>query len=747
MTTNLLDQIGASLNEKQREAVVVPDGPVLVVAGAGSGKTRVLTHRVAYLVASRQVDIGSVLAITFTNKAAEEMVHRIEGLLGSRLAGAMWIRTFHSACARILRQHAAYLGFTSNFTIYDEADASNLAKSVLKDLGYDTKRVTPGRVRHLISTAKNELVSAEAYQAGMEDGLPFDLAEIAAEYDRRLRASNAMDFDDLVVNTVRLFKEHPSVRASYQERFRHVLIDEFQDTNIAQWELVRLLGSSHRNVFCVGDHDQSIYAFRGADYRNLDRFLAEFPDATVIKLEQNYRSTQVILDAANAVIANNPSRVPKKLWTAKPGGEKIVVYEASSEHDEAAFISRSIARLVSEAEVSYGDVAVFYRTNAQSRAIEEVFVREGIPYRVVGNLRFYERKEIKDLTAYLRVLVNPSDETSLLRIINVPRRGIGAGTVEKLRRAASDMKVSAFEVVKNPDTIAALGSQSAERVLAFGNLLSDLYDLAVRSERVEDIVAAVVERTGMIDEYESEGTPQALSRIENLAEFVGVAARFDELADSGDLGEEVWAGDSAGLRRLQAFLEQLSLVSDSDDVESYSSSVQLMTVHNAKGLEFSTVFVAGMDEGIFPHARSMIEPDDLEEERRLFYVAISRAAERLFLSYAVSRSLYGSIMQNPPSRFLSELPESTFRFERFYSDDGLERAGASIPGSRRRGTAQPRRQVDLFVGDDVVHAKYGEGVVVGCYGTGDSAEVVVRFREAGEKRLLLGWAPLKKKGS
>lgn len=752
MASSVVVSVDNSLNETQREAVVAAEGPVLVVAGAGSGKTRVLTHRIAYLLASRRAHAGSVLAITFTNKAAEEMVRRVESLLGSRPAGAMWIRTFHSACARILREQATLLGFTSNFTIYDEADSQNLVKSCLGDMGYDTKRVTPGRVKHLISTAKNELLSPEAFGAGMDGGLPFDLGEISAEYGRRLRDSNAMDFDDLIVNTVHLLREHPAVRAAYQERFAHVLIDEFQDTNVAQWELVRLVGSSHRNVFCVGDHDQSIYRFRGADFRNLDRFLDEFAEAKVIKLEQNYRSTQVILDAANAVISKNTGRVPKKLWTSRPGGEKITVYEAMSEQDEASFICRSISRLVEEAEASYGSIAVFYRTNAQSRAIEEALVREGIPYRVVGNVRFYERKEIKDLTAYLRVLVNPSDETSLLRIINVPRRGIGAVTVEKLRRAASAAGISTAEFVGRVGTgdagaaeAAGLSGRALDRVATFGSLLVSLNEAAERAERVEDLVEEVVSETGIAEEYEAEETPQALSRIENIEEFVGVAGRFDEAADAGDLGSETWAGEAAGLRRLAVFLEQVSLVSDSDDVESDSSSIQLMTVHNAKGLEFGVVFVVGMEEGIFPHARSMTEAEDLEEERRLCYVAISRAADRLFLTHAVSRSLYGSIMQNPPSRFLQELPASTVTRERFYAKEEPTREVMGSGGFSRR-EAHPRRPtLELQTGDDVVHAKYGEGVVLGCSGSGDSAEVVVRFPGLGEKRLLVGWAPLQKK--
>ncbi len=753
-----LDEISRSLNERQLEAVTAPDGPVLVVAGAGSGKTRVLTCRIAYILASGKAGIGSVLAITFTNKAAEEMARRVESLLGSRVAGAAWIRTFHSACARILRQQASLLGYTSNFTIYDEADSVNLLKSCLKDMGYDTKRVAPGRVKHLISSAKSELVSVESYQASLGIELPFDLGEIADEYSRRLFDSNAMDFDDLIVNTVRLLREHPAVAEAYRERFSNILIDEFQDTNLAQWELVRLLGASRRNVFCVGDHDQSIYRFRGADYRNLDRFLDEFPEAKVVKLEQNYRSTQVILDAANAVISKNPTRVPKRLWTSRSGGEKVVVYEALDERDEAEFVARSIAGLVEEAEASYGDIAVFYRTNAQSRAVEEVLVREGIPYRVVGNVRFYERKEIKDLLAYLKVLVNPADEVSLLRIVNVPRRGIGAGTIDKLRAAAARERVSSAELAMRvaragggeesggTGVAAGLGGKTRERLASFGALLDSLSTIVEEAERVTEIVEAVIAEAGLADEYEAEGTPQALSRIENLEEFVGVASRFDEMADSGELGEELWAGESSGRRRLEAFLEQVSLVSEADDVRTGASEVQLMTVHNAKGLEFPVVFVVGMEEGVFPHVRSMESPEELEEERRLCYVAVSRAADRLYLTHAASRNLYGSPMRNPPSRFLSDLPESTVERRRFYAGDRAFSGAGGFAGRIAGQRGFSAGDAAFSVGDDVIHARYGEGVVVESTGTGESAEVVVRFPGIGEKRLLVGWAPLRKKG-
>lgn len=759
------------LDEEQARAVLAPTAPVLVVAGAGSGKTRVLTHRIGYLVGELGHPPSSILAITFTNKAAGEMLQRVERLLGARLVGRMWVRTFHSACARILREHAPSLGIATNFTIYDEDDSAALLRTCLKEAGLDPKRVSPAWLGHQISLAKNELKQPDTHLASLDVPYADELARVAEEYERRLRSANAVDFDDLLVLTVRLLTEHPAVLDSLQDRFEHILVDEFQDTNRAQLEIVRLLGASKRSVFCVGDQDQSIYAFRGADYRNLDRFLASFPDALVLKLERNYRSTQVILDAANAVISKNPSRVPKRLWTTRKGGPKIVLYEASTEHDEARFVVREIERLVESGEATYGQIAVFYRTNAQSRPIEEALVHASIPYKVVGGVRFYERKEIKDLLAYLRLLANPDDEQSLLRIANVPRRGIGASTLERLVRAARSRGVSVGRFLRElvadthrhaarslPDAAEVLASEGirgkpADAVTSLGAVLLDLQERADAAESVEDLVSEVLDATGIRQEYESEGTPEALARLENLDEFLGVARRFDELwrATLSDVETVADEGEAVfqpvpGTSMLDVFLEQISLVSEADEVEEGGSRVQLMTAHNAKGLEFPVVFVVGMEEGIFPHLRSMENPEELEEERRLCYVAVSRASERLYMTWATERTLYGASMRNVASRFIDDLPDSTVEFRPFY-------AGSPPSSLAHRGgaTAGPFRRVGASVGgigegDDVSHPKYGEGVVVEIRGSGEAAEAVVRFRDKKERRFLVAYAPLEKLG-
>jgi len=753
------------LNEEQYEAVTAPEKPILVVAGAGSGKTRVLTHRIAFVIAHRSAPPSSILAITFTNKAAEEMLRRVEGILGARLAGGMWVRTFHSACARILRQYARYLGIPATFTIYDESETTSLLRSCLKDAGFDPKVISPGWLRQTISAAKSELISVTSFFASLDHPYKYELSRVAEDYEQRLRAAGALDFDDLLVLTVRLLEEHPAILSELRSRFRHILVDEFQDTNRAQWEIVRLLGESHRSVFCVGDHDQSIYRFRGADYRNLDRFLEHFPDAEVLKLERNYRSTQVILDAANAIIAKNPRRIEKRLWTSRTGGSKIVVYEAANEHEEAAFVASEISRLVAEDSYRYGDFAVFYRTNAQSRSVEEALVSAGIPYRVVGNVKFYERKEIKDVLAYARILLNPADDQSFLRIVNVPKRGIGPSTVDKLARAASAAEVSMVALVeaiaaastpeRSPSAsksglqsgidISQIGLQPKQvrAVSELGALISELRAEASESPSVESLLRTITEKTGISEEYESEDTPEAHARLENLDELLSVARRFDELADGGYLDQDLWAGAEIALGRLAAFLEQISLVSDADDVDLGGSEVQLMTVHNAKGLEFPVVFVVGMEEGLFPHSRSMEDPEDLEEERRLCYVAISRACDKLYLTRAFERMLYGVAMQNLESRFLEELPESTVERRGFYAETSA-RSAASRRGFVGGFQSPRNRLTDISVGEDVVHPKYGEGVVVKVTGTGEDAEAVIRFRNHGEKRFLVGWAPLRR---
>ena len=757
------------LNPVQREAVIHPDGPVLVVAGAGSGKTRVLTHRVAYLIRERRLSPFAILAITFTNKAADEMKERVAALVGP-VANRMWVSTFHSACARILRREAAHLGLRSSFSIYDQADATRLVSYVLRDMNLDPKRMPPRQVHGVISAAKNELLGpAELAGRALT---PFDkrLAEVYAEYQKRLVDACALDFDDLLTGAVRLFREHPEVTSRWRARFRHVLVDEFQDTNLAQWELVRTLSEEHRNIMAVGDADQAIYRFRGADYRNLMRFEEAFPDASVIVLEQNYRSTQTILSAANAVIANNAGRRPKHLWTDQVGGELISRYLGEDERDEAMYVAREVHRLVDDAHHRFGDLAVFYRTNAQSRVLEEVFVRSGIPYRVFGGVKFYDRREVKDALAYLRALANPDDEVSLKRIVNVPKRGVGDTSVGKVEAYAAASNLTFGAALRRADD-AGVSGKALSGIRVFLDVLEELEDVAAGG--VASTVEAILERTGYMAELEAERSVESAGRIENLRELVGVAKEFDDALDRGDIpGAAAGAvagasgadeGEPAapvevpvGILRLQAFLEALSLVTDIDDYDPEQSMVTLMTLHSAKGLEFPVVFVTGMEENVFPHVRSLGDPDALDEERRLCYVGITRARERLYLCHAWCRSLFGSTQYNPPSRFLAEVPEELVRATgRAAAGSGASR-GESIrdrltapdrsTGYRPAGVTGARgaENMGLKIGDDVAHDKFGEGVILHLEGQGDKAEVVVRFRDAGEKRLLLAWAPLTK---
>jgi DNA helicase-2/ATP-dependent DNA helicase PcrA len=756
MSAELLE----GLNPVQRDAVTAPDGPVLVVAGAGSGKTRLLTHRVAYLIGERGVSPFELLAITFTNKAAGEMKERVGALVGP-VARKMWVATFHSACARILRREASVLGYRSSFSIYDQADAVRLVEFVRRDLNLDPKRFPPRRLHHSISALKNELVDADEAKAKALTQPEVRIAEVYAEYQRRLAEASAADFDDLLLLVVRLFREHPEALERWRHRFGHVLVDEFQDTNVAQWEIVRLLTREHRNVMVVGDADQSVYRFRGADHRNLMRFEEEFPEASIIVLDQNYRSTQTILDAANAVIANNAARRPKHLWTEQAGGELITRYHAEDEHDEAAFIVHEIDRLVDIEHTRYGDVAVFYRTNAQSRVIEEAFVRAGMPYRIIGGTKFYDRREVKDALAYLRALVNPDDEVGWKRIVNVPKRGVGDTSVRKIEAYAQGANV----VFRD-----ALAESAAAGVT--GRALGGIKDLLEVVRGLEDdadglgvsgVVEAMLDRTGYLAELEAERTIEAQGRIENLSELVGVAREFDEQLDAGDLaglagiaGVEELTEPPRGLARIQAFLEAVSLVTDMDEKPEEESIVTLMTLHTAKGLEFPVVFLTGMEDGVFPHMRSVGDPEELEEERRLCYVGITRAEERLYLTHAWSRQLFGSTDYYPPSRFLAEIPEQLVKAEGRKASG--RRSGSFGVGAHRDAVAEAAsRRVDrtpqgargaevigLRVGDDVSHEKFGEGVIVDLRGEGDKAEATVRFREVGEKTLLLAWAPLQK---
>jgi DNA helicase-2/ATP-dependent DNA helicase PcrA len=735
----------AGLNPAQQEAVTHESGPLLIVAGAGSGKTRVLTHRIAWLIGERGVSPFAILAITFTNKAAGEMKSRVAELVGP-VAARMWVSTFHSACVRILRRDGSRLGYKSSFTIYDEADAVRLTGYVLRDLNIDAKKFPPRSVHGHISTLKNELVGpAEA--TGRAGGIyERRIAEVYAEYQRRLLAASAMDFDDLLGNVVELFRRHPDALDHYQQRFTHVLVDEYQDTNRAQNEIILLLGALHHNVCVVGDSDQSIYGWRGADIRNILEFEEAFPDTTVVVLEQNYRSTQTILDAANAVIANNLRRKPKDLWTDQGAGQPITRYDAESEYDEAAFIAHEMAALHDREGVTWGDFAIFYRTNAQSRVVEEELVRRNIPYRVIGGTRFYDRKEIKDALAYLKAVANPADEVSVKRVINEPRRGVGETSVRRLDEWAAQHAVSFSEAMA-----------SAEAAGVTGKAVGGLRDLLRLLERLRGLVdagegpAAVLERvledTGYLAELEAERTVEAAGRVENLAELVGQAREYAEV---------------------DAFLEDVSLVADADEIDGSEGEVVLMTLHTAKGLEYPVVFLLGLEDGVFPHLRSLGEPDELEEERRLAYVGITRARHRLYLTWAESRMLFGSTQYNPPSRFLREIPADLVHHAdngrpsrrrwrgaedvpegRVWGRGGADEHRSRVVEAAMRGEATPARttgaeSLGLRVGDDVVHGKWGEGVVILLEGQGEKAEAVIRFPSVGEKRLLLAWTPLKK---
>ncbi len=716
-----------SLNPVQREAVTHPGGPLLIVAGAGSGKTRVLTHRIAWLIKEQGISPFEILAITFTNKAADEMKSRVAALVGP-VAQKMWVSTFHSACVRILRRDAQRLGYKSSFTIYDQADAERLTTYVLRDLNIDPKRFPPRSVHAVISQAKNDLVDVETYTERAQTIYERRIAQVYAEYQRRLLANSAMDFDDLLMVTVQLLRTQPDVLAHYQDRFKHVLVDEFQDTNKAQNELVLLLGRDHQNVCVVGDSDQSVYKFRGADIRNILEFEEAFPSATLIVLEQNYRSTQTILDAANAVIANNLMRKPKALWTEQVGGELIERYFAEDEHEEARWLVQEVHRLHDNA-YRWGDVAVFYRTNAQSRVVEEELVRAEVPYRIIGGTRFYERREVKDALAYLRAIVNPTDEVSLKRIINVPKRGVGDTSLGRIDAFAASHGMTFAEALDHAEEAGVHG----RALTGVRELVDLLEDLRAVDDGPRVVLEAILDRTGYAAELENTRSLEAQGRLENLAELVGVAGEHESIEE---------------------FLEAVSLVADQDELTDDDSSVVLMTLHTAKGLEFPAVFIVGLEDGVFPHLRSLGEPDELEEERRLCYVGITRARERLYLSNAWSRSLFGSTQYNPPSRFLNEIPEHLTRMVEGGRQARLsERGRASIVDSVMRGRgATPARttgaeNMGLRVGDDVMHGKWGEGIVLEVIGEGDKAEGIVRFSSVGEKRLLLAWAPLKKIGA
>ncbi len=774
------------LNPQQRAAVVHEGSPLLIIAGAGSGKTRVLTHRIAYLLAERGVQPGQVLAITFTNKAAAEMRERVEHLVGGR-SRAMWVMTFHSACVRILRREIEKFGLKSSFSIYDAADSQRLMAMVLRDMDLDPKRYNPRSFSHQVSNLKNELVDEETYarRVGGDEGTHHErmIAEAYAAYQRRLRQANALDFDDLIMTTVHLLQSFPDVAEHYRRRFRHVLVDEYQDTNTAQYQLVReLVGggvgsaagegglraegerAAYRTgrvapatpagtptvppaeLVVVGDADQSIYAFRGATIRNIVEFEQDYPDARTILLEQNYRSTQTILRAANAVIARNPDRRPKNLWTDSGDGASIVGYVGDNEHDEASFVARTIDRLGDEHGVKPKDVAVFYRTNAQSRAVEEVFVRVGLPYKVVGGTRFYERKEVKDALAYLRVISNPTDAVNLRRILNTPRRGIGERAEACVAALADRERIPFVAALGRAADAPGIATRSVAAIEAFTRLLEDLRVVFEGGSGVAGLLEAVLEQSGYLRELRASPDPQDETRVENLAELVAVAQEFDE--------GRAEAGEPASL---EDFLEQVSLVADADeipdaDVES-GGVVTLMTLHTAKGLEFPVVFVTGLEDGTFPHLRSLADPKELEEERRLAYVGITRARERLHLSRAAVRSAWGQPQYFPGSRFLDEIPRELVAWEREAAASDSARYGrrSSEPAvatlAARPGVRSPGNRIApaLAAGDRVSHDSFGLGTVLRVEGEGERALAHVDFgASVGVKRLLLRYAPVEK---
>jgi len=703
------------LNEAQREAVLATEGPLLVVAGAGSGKTRVLTYRVAHLIRACGVKPTEILAITFTNKAAGEMRERLERMLG-QTARAIWILTFHAACGRMLRREAERLGYRSTFTIYDDQDQVRLVKACLEELGKDPKRFSPRGIHAQISRAKNELVSPEDYAGRVASFWDQTVAETYDLYQRRLHASNAVDFDDLLMLTVQVFERFPEALERWRRTFRYILVDEYQDTNHAQYRLLQLLGGEHGNVCAVGDQDQSIYSFRSADIRNIIEFEKDFPGTVVVTLEQNYRSTNMILRAANSLIEQNRERKPKRLFSELGEGDPVRVIEVEDEHAEARFVAAEIAGLLGGG-LSASEIAVFYRTNAQSRVLEDVLVRQDVPYQVIGGPRFYERAEIRDATAYLSVLVNPQDATSLLRIANRPRRGIGDTSIQKLVTRAENTGRTLFAAMADPEA-AGVAPASCRAIRSFHSTMESLMALS-QELPVDELLERVLEKTGTLDALEAERTIEARGRIENLQELVGVAREYrQQTADAS----------------LAGFLQDIALVSDQDTIRDERGLVTLMTLHNAKGLEFRAVFVIGMEEGIFPHARS-VEEQGVEEERRLCYVGMTRAMEHLTLSHTLSRSIFGRRNYNLASRFLDELPSEVER-------ERLRPSSWSAYGSPPGAAMEPRPGIALSTGDSVRHGSLGEGIVTGIEPGG---VVTIRFAGDGtERRLMVEYAPLEK---
>jgi DNA helicase-2/ATP-dependent DNA helicase PcrA len=726
-----LEPLLVDLNPPQREAVLHEGSPLLVVAGAGSGKTRVLTRRIAYVIGARGVHPGGVLAITFTNKAAAEMRERVAELVGPRARG-MWVSTFHSACVRILRREITRFGLRSSFSIYDAADSQRLMTMVVRELDLDPKRYPPRAFTAQVSALKNELVDHETYASRASTDRERMLAEAYARYQARLTQAHALDFDDLIMTTVHLLQAFPDVADSYRRRFAHVLVDEYQDTNHAQYVLVRELVGDSGELCVVGDADQSIYAFRGATIRNILQFERDFPNARVVLLEQNYRSTQTILSAANSVIAKNPARPDKRLWTDEGDGERIVGYVADDEHGEAQFVADEIDRLADAGQARPADVAVFYRTNAQSRVFEEVFIRVGLPYKVVGGVRFYERREVRDGLAYLRAVANPADTVSLRRILNTPRRGIGERAEAMLEAFAQRERITFADAMARAAEVPGLASRSAAAVTAFSDLLRGWQQAVAEGQGPSALLTDVLERTGYLDELGASTDPQDASRLDNLRELVAVATEFEETRE-GSLSE---------------FLEQVSLVADADEIPDNDDGggvVTLMTLHTAKGLEFPVVMLTGMENGVFPHQRSLDDPAEQQEERRLAYVGITRARQRLYLTRAAMRASWGAPQHNPPSQFLDEIPAELVDWRRTGAEAALAATSWRSASTPSR-TARPERPVpSLQAGDKVTHDAFGLGRVVATRGSGSDLQATVDFGgDSGVKVLLVRYAPLEK---
>ena len=744
---NEIDPLLEGLNPQQSAAVTHAGGPLLVVAGAGSGKTRVLTRRIAYLMARRNVAPYEILAITFTNKAAGEMKERVGELVGS-VAKSMWVSTFHSACVRILRQEANRLGYSNTFSIYDSADSQRLITIVAKELNLDPKRYPARAFQSVISNAKNELLSPQDYLKAASNQFEQVVADVYTIYQGRLMRANAMDFDDLILKTVEVLQRYPEAKARFRSRFRHVLVDEYQDTNHAQYILVKELvgteleGTAPAELCVVGDADQSIYGFRGATIRNILQFELDYPNATTVLLEQNYRSTQNILNAANAVITKNESRKEKNLWSDAGAGSPLTGYVAESEHDEANFIADEIRSLQRDGNSTPGETAIFYRTNAQSRVFEEVFMRMALPYKVVGGLRFYERREVKDLLAYLRVLANCEDEISLRRIINIPKRGIGDTSLDYVDQFANSYGISFWQGLLRCNEITSVPARAAQAITEFTSMISALSVLVEAKVKPSVIVEAALEQSGLLKELADSTDPQDEVRVENLKELVAVSMEYEERSFE-ELGEDEEIS-------LAGFLEKVSLVADADEIpegEDHGGVVTMMTLHTAKGLEFPTVFLTGMEDGIFPHSRTFDDKNEIEEERRLAYVGLTRARERLYISRAEYRSTWGAPNYNPPSRFLDEIPEDVIVWRNQSSDSLI----SSMTKKSRAATAPPPRAtgkksmaMELAVGERVSHDTFGLGTVVAVAGAGDKAEATINFGQYGEKRLLLRYAPVEK---